>query len=177
MLKAIWLVDPLRAWWPLDNPLSRARTQRQSITLTAETAPQGHTLAAGIAPTPSGLRWGEGLELWPTRSPYNRGMDRRPLLLRPVSIPDDIEDRSLPKASGKVTLPRHIAWSFPYGYDLDNRKQLRAAYEQVMTEGLDDDVRFYIDLDTLLEVWDELWLSPHVREAWSVWLRGRGLID
>ena len=104
-------------------------------------------------------------------------MDRRPLLLRPVSIPDDMEDRSLPKASGRVTLPRRVAWSFPYEYDLDRRKQLRACYERVMTEGLDDDVRFYIDLDTLLEVWDELWLSPHVREAWSAWLRDRGLID
>ena len=103
-------------------------------------------------------------------------MDRRPLLLRPVSIPDDMEDRSLPKASGKVTMPRHIAWSFPFSYDLDNRKQLRNAYERVMTEGLDDDVRYYIDLDILLDVWDELWLSAHVREAWSNWLRNRSLI-
>ena len=92
------------------------------------------------------------------------------------AIPDDIENRSLPKASGRVTLPRHLAWSFPYCYDLDNRRQLRAAYERVMTEGLEDDVRFYIDLATLLELWDELWLLPHVREAWSTWLSDRGLI-
>ena len=104
-------------------------------------------------------------------------MNRRPLLMRPVSIPDDIEDRSLPKARGKVTLPGHIAWSFPYDYDLDDRKDLRAAYARVMTEGLDDDVRLYIDLDTLVDVWDELWLSPHVSEAWGDWLRARGLID
>ena len=104
-------------------------------------------------------------------------MHPKALMGRPVSIPDDMEDRSLPKAGGRVTLPRHVAWSFPYSYDLDKRKQLRACYERVMTEGLDEDVRFYIDLDTLLEVWDELWLSPHVREAWSAWLRDRGLID
>ena len=104
-------------------------------------------------------------------------MHPKALIGRPVSIPDDMEDRSLPKAGGRVTLPRHVAWSFPYEYDLDRRKQLRACYERVMTEGLDGDVRFYIDLDTLLEVWDELWLSPHVREAWSAWLRGRGLVD
>ena len=96
---------------------------------------------------------------------------------RPVSIPDDIEDRSLPKASGTVTLPRHVAWSFPYSYDLADRRSLRACYARVMTEGLDDDVRFYIDLDTLLDIWNEMWLTPHVREAWSVWLRIRGLID
>ena len=40
LLKAMWLVDPLPARWPLGHPLSRARAQRQSI-----------TLAAGIAPT------------------------------------------------------------------------------------------------------------------------------
>ena len=75
-------------WWPLDSPLSRARAQRQGITLTVVTA-RKITHSRGIAPTPSGLRWGEGLGLWTTRSPYNRRMDRRPLLLRPVSIPDD----------------------------------------------------------------------------------------
>ena len=104
-------------------------------------------------------------------------MHPKALMGRPVSIPDDIQDRSLAKAGGWVTLPRHVAWSFPYGYDLDDRSDLRACYARVMTEGLDDDVRFYIDLDRLLEVWDEMWLTPHVREAWSVWLRDRGLID
>ena len=103
-------------------------------------------------------------------------MEPRPLLLRPVSIPDDIEDRSLPKATGRVRLPRHVAWSFPYVYDLDDPKQLRAAYARVMTEGLDDDVRSFIDVDKLVDIWDELWLSPHVRAAWSGWLRDRGLI-
>ena len=110
------------------------------------------------------------------RLAYNQGMERRPLLLRPVSIPDDMEDRSLPKASGKVRLPHHIAWSFPFEYDLDDHKGLRAAYQRIMTEGLDDDVRYYIDLDVLLDLWDELWLSPHVREAWTAWLRVRDLL-
>ena len=103
-------------------------------------------------------------------------MERRPLYLRPVSIPDDMEDRSLPKASGKVRLPHHIAWSFPFEHDLDDPKELRHAYQRIMTEGLDDDVRYYIDLDILLRLWDELWLSPHVREAWTDWLHSRGLL-
>ena len=104
-------------------------------------------------------------------------MSHRPFLTpERVHIPDDMEDRSLPKAAGEVTLPRHIAWSFPYSYNLNSRKSLRACYERVMTEGLDDDVRFYIDLDVLVDLWDELWLSPHVREAWGDWLRTRGLV-
>ena len=56
-----------------------------------------------------------------------------------MSIPDDLDNRSLPKASGTVVLPPHIAWSFPSEYDLGDRKQLRYAYERVMTEGLEDD--------------------------------------
>ena len=43
----------------------------------------------------------------------------RPLSRMPVSIPDDMEDRTLPKATGVVKLPAHIAWSPPYTYDLD----------------------------------------------------------
>ena len=75
----------------------------------------------------------------------------RPRGRMPVAIPADIEDRSLPKASGMITLPGHIAWSPPYEYDLDDRRDLRGAYARVMTEGLDADVRYYIDVDTLVE--------------------------
>ena len=94
----------------------------------------------------------------------------------PVAIPEDVADRSLPKASGVIVLPGHIAWSFPHSYDLDNPKDLRAAYARVMTEGLDDDVRYFIDIDTLVDVWEDLYLSPHVRERWGAWLAERGLI-
>lgn len=100
----------------------------------------------------------------------------RPLGRMPVAIPADIEDVSLPKASGVVTLPDHIAWSPPYTYDLDDRRDLRRAYARVMTEGLDADVRYYIDVGTLVEVWDELYLAPHVRKRWGAWLADRGLI-
>jgi len=40
-------------------------------------------------------------------------------------------------------------------------------YELVMPEGGADDVRTYIDLDVLLEMWDTMWLAPHVREQSS----------
>ena len=53
---------------------------------------------------------------------------------------------------------------------------LLLAYAQVMTEGLEDDVRRFIDLDVLLDAWDELCLSPYVRQAWAEWLGRRGLL-
>ena len=49
-------------------------------------------------------------------------------------------------------------------------------YQLVMTEGTCDDVRRYIDLSLLLEMWHDMWLSPHVRERWDCWLRDRELI-
>lgn len=100
----------------------------------------------------------------------------RPLGRPPVAIPPDIEDRSVPKASGRVRLPGHIAWSEPFEYDLDDRGELLLAYAQVMTEGMEDDVLRYIDLDVLMGAWDDLCLSPYVRQAWEEWLGERGLL-
>ena len=94
-----------------------------------------------------------------------------------VSIPEELLDRSLPKASGVVRLPGHIAWSPPYQYDLADRRSLRRAYQRVMTEGLARDVLWFVDLDILIEEWDALHLSSHVREPWERWLRARGLLD
>jgi hypothetical protein len=71
-------------------------------------------------------------------------------------------------------LPPHIRWSGRTGYDLSDRRDRISAYEQVLTEGTADDVRFSIDVDQLVDLWDELALSPHVRAAWDRWLRGRG---
>ena len=59
---------------------------------------------------------------------------------------------------------------------LRDRRQRARVYEQVLREGNDDDVRLYIDVDLLLEVWDELFLPRPVRAAWAGWFaRHRGL--
>ena len=101
---------------------------------------------------------------------------RRPLGRMPVAIPADAADRTLPKASGVVRLPDHIAWSPPYVYDLDDRQQRCRAYARVMSEGVEADVRYYVDVDALVEVWDEIHLAPHVRQRWSAWLTEHGLL-
>jgi hypothetical protein len=85
---------------------------------------------------------------------------------RPVALPDDLEDH--PKATGVVTLPRHVFWSGPdMEWDLQDRRQRMQVYEIVLTEGTDDDVRHFIDPDELIRLWHDIWLSPHVRSAWS----------
>jgi hypothetical protein len=91
---------------------------------------------------------------------------------RPVAVPDDLADTALPKARGRIELPRHIRWSGPpITYDLDDRADRARVYEQVLREGTEDDVRYYVDADELRDLWDELVLPPPVREAWVRWFR------
>ena len=95
---------------------------------------------------------------------------------RPVEIPDDLADGAVAPLGGRVKLPNRIAWSGQGEFDLDSRRDRMYVYQLVMTEGAEDDVRRYIDLDHLLEMWPDMWLSPHVRERWDRWLRDRELI-
>ena len=92
---------------------------------------------------------------------------------RPVAVPADLDNPLLPKASGRIELPPHIRWSGPpLTYDLNDRSDRARVYEQVLREGTADDVRFFVDADRLLELWDELVLPPAVREAWTGWIEG-----
>jgi hypothetical protein len=93
---------------------------------------------------------------------------------RPVAVPEDLEDPSIAKATGRVVLPPHVCWSGRADYDLSDQRDRISAYEWVLTEGTDDDVRYFIDIDQLVDLWDELVLSPHLRAAGDGWLRGRG---
>lgn len=94
---------------------------------------------------------------------------------RPVAVPAALSAASALKAHGRIQLPLHIRWSGPpVTYDLDDRADRARVYEQVLREGTEDDVRFYVDEDHLLELWDELVLPPAVREAWAPWIEDRG---
>ena len=95
---------------------------------------------------------------------------------RPVEIPDDLADRTVAPLRGRVKLPNRIAWSGQGHFDLDDRRDRMYVYQLVMTEGTPDDMRRYIDLDHLLEMWHHMWLPPYVREIWDRWLRDRDLI-
>jgi hypothetical protein len=93
---------------------------------------------------------------------------------RPVAAPGDLDDPLLGRATGRVELPLHIAWSgSPIVYDLGDRADRARVYEQVLREGTERDVRFYIDGEQLLELWDELVLPPTVRRAWAGWVQRR----
>jgi hypothetical protein len=70
------------------------------------------------------------------------------------AVPDDVDDPRYDKASGIVVLPLHIDWSGdPRRYDLDDPQQRARVYEQVLREGNDDDIRYFIDVDELVRLW------------------------
>ncbi|NNN20847.1 MAG: hypothetical protein HKL80_02430 [Acidimicrobiales bacterium] len=90
---------------------------------------------------------------------------------RPVAIPEDLEYARTVKASGKIELPFHIKWSgTTLIYDLDNRVERARVYEQVLREGTEEDIRYYIEIDKLLDLWNDLVLPIAVRKAWMDWL-------
>ncbi len=70
-----------------------------------------------------------------------------------------------------VVLPIHLKWSGPTEFDTGNAHQLRRLYEIVLREGGAADVKQFIDLDRLREVWPELVLPAHVRRAWVDYFR------
>jgi excisionase family DNA binding protein len=70
-----------------------------------------------------------------------------------------------------VELPFHLYWSDDNNrFDLSKHARLRSMYQIVLTEGTADDVRTYMNRALLIDVWNELWLSPAVHEAWDTWI-------
>ena len=91
---------------------------------------------------------------------------------KPVAVPDDVDDPRHHKATGRVELPRNVRWSGPTKtYDLDDVRDRKRVYEQVLREGTDDDIRRFVDVEELAALWDDLVLPPRVRQAWAAWFR------
>jgi hypothetical protein len=89
-----------------------------------------------------------------------------------VALPDNFGSGDETIEIGVVRLPNHVFWSGPERtWDLRDRRQRIQVYELVLTEGTEADVRRFINLDDLVELWTDLWLPPHVRSAWSNHLR------
>ena len=93
---------------------------------------------------------------------------------RPVAVPDDVADPSHEKASGTVELPLHVRWSGrAKGYDLSKRADLAGFTSRFSERAPTTTVRRFIDVDQLLDLWEELVLPPSVRRAWAAWFRQR----
>jgi hypothetical protein len=72
-------------------------------------------------------------------------------------------------ASGTVVLPHWLYWS-PAGraWNLDDPHILRSFYQTVLNQVVEaGDLTDYLDRDTLIEIWPDLWLPKGLRAAWE----------
>ncbi len=72
-------------------------------------------------------------------------------------------------ATGTVELPLRLFWSSPdRTFDLGKPFMLRSLYETVLREASrQEDLTTYLNPDTLLAVWPDLYLPKGVRQAWE----------
>ncbi|HEU0087019.1 MAG TPA: hypothetical protein VFQ77_05135 [Pseudonocardiaceae bacterium] len=94
----------------------------------------------------------------------------RPGWIRDVELPRSLDELRGP-TTGVVRLPLRLYWSGPdpraVEWSLTEQADCRWLYEIVLREGTLDGVRGLVDGVTLVRVWDELYLPPHVRHAWQ----------
>jgi len=70
---------------------------------------------------------------------------------------------------GAVELPLWLFWSAPgHTFDLADRDMRRWLYQTVLREaGRPEDLAAYLDGETLVALWPELYLPEGVRQAWE----------
>lgn len=87
---------------------------------------------------------------------------------RQTLVPSHLPRLDPSRALRAVTLPLHLNWTEPGRvFDLRDRRQRARVYEIVLREGTPDDVLTYVDGVLLIDLWDDLIIPRHVREAWE----------
>ena len=87
---------------------------------------------------------------------------------RPVLVIDNLADLRGP-VTGLVELPLRLFWSLPdHRFDLDEPDLRRWYYETVLREATRPaDLAAYLDGETLVSLWPELYLPKGVRRGWE----------
>lgn len=98
----------------------------------------------------------------------------RPGWVRDVPVPHALDELRGP-LTGDVGLSATLFWSGPrpreVRWDLTDPDRRRDLYEIVLVGGTLDDIRRLVNGASLVELWDQMYVPPWVREAW------RPLID
>jgi hypothetical protein len=93
----------------------------------------------------------------------------RPGWVWDVPVPRALDELRGPLA-GEVGLPARLFWSGPdpraIRWDLADPGRRRDLYEIVLVEGTLDDIRRLVNGESLVELWDRMYLPPWVRAAW-----------
>ena len=87
---------------------------------------------------------------------------------RSALVTADLADLRGP-TTGTVELPLWLFWSRPgHTFDLGDRDMRRWLYQTVLREaGRPEDLTAYLDGDTLIALWPDLYLPKGVRQAWE----------
>jgi DNA invertase Pin-like site-specific DNA recombinase len=87
---------------------------------------------------------------------------------RPALVIDDLADLRGP-VTGLIELPLRLFWSLPdHRFDLDEPDLRRWYYETVLREATrPGDLAAYLDGETLVGLWPELYLPKGVRRGWE----------
>jgi hypothetical protein len=87
---------------------------------------------------------------------------------RPVVVAASLADLRGPVV-GTIELPLRLFWSSPdRSFDLARPYMARSMYETVLVEASrPEDLTAYLDGDTLIALWPDLWLPRGVRQAWQ----------
>jgi hypothetical protein len=82
---------------------------------------------------------------------------------KPVIVADSLAD-----LHGTATLPRHLDWTGPARYDLDQLDRLVDYYRTVLIEATKpSDLHESLHRATLLRLWQTLWLPIDLQNAWQ----------
>ena len=70
--------------------------------------------------------------------------------------------------SGLVALPNRLFWQPDHRFDLDDGDELAWMYENVLREAVSaDELRTWLDGDTLIRLWPTIFVPRGVRSAWE----------
>lgn len=86
---------------------------------------------------------------------------------RPVLVAGTLGELTGP-TSGLVELPLRLWWNPQHTFDLDRPDMLAWMYENVLREAIRvEELRAFVDGDTLVRIWPRLNLPRAVRAAWE----------
>lgn len=86
---------------------------------------------------------------------------------RPVLVAGTLGELTGP-TGGLVELPLRLWWNPQRTFDLDRPTMLAWMYENVLREAIRvDELRAFVDGDTLVRIWPQLNLPRAVRAAWE----------
>ncbi|MFC7811105.1 hypothetical protein [Streptomyces olivaceus] len=83
-------------------------------------------------------------------------------------LPSSLDELTGPE-HGTMELPLHVAWSGLRAFDLDQLRQRLGLYRTMLAEGMREDLRRFLNRDSLLELWPLLrrFISRAIKEVWE----------